>query len=63
MGVEALSIKERFNHTIENTETVIIDEFTRGTRPVTSRWVNFNHHKLLSLPLSIGYEQDRGPWS
>jgi len=63
LGVEALRITERFNHTIKSIENVIEDGLFKGTRPVTVRWVNFNHHNLLSLPSSIGYAQYRGRWS
>jgi len=35
-----------------------------GFRSIDKTWVNYNNHKMLSLPLSFGYtSKNRGPWS
>jgi len=81
LGIEALSITERFDHKENRIDSIVIDGGissyhvsaqgdttavfgqSRTTGVVTSHWINHNHHRLLSLPLSIGYEWQSDRWS
>jgi len=81
LGLEYLSINERFNWSITEEEEVVTEDLIRityvsaqgdttlttgqglGVQPTTKTWVNYNNHRMLSVPLSLGYEYSTGPWS
>jgi len=81
LGIEALSITERFNYQTERDASVIIEGdilsyhvsaqgdtttmINQGTAIPTATldWINYNHHRLLSIPLSLGYKKQNTRWS
>ncbi len=34
-----------------------------GTKTTDENWISFNNHRSFNIPISVGYELKRGPWS
>ncbi len=34
-----------------------------GTKTTDQNWISYNNHRLFNIPVSLGYEINRGPWS
>lgn len=61
LGMEYQSIAERLQYAFI-ADSTITENVVEFNATVLKEWRNYNHHRLVNVPLTIGYEINLGQW-
>jgi len=62
IGLEYQSINEKFEYASLG-DTTIYNVATGVEAKLLKEWINYNHHRLFNIPLSLGYKKKLGNWN